>query len=128
MNEKELIRRALMGNKQAQEECIEKGILLPCPFCGNEAQLVSEEGLYTVACKDGACIANDIHPECGEAMFALEEWNTRPAPPIGRCGECKCWQRNGFDWGSCSEWYTEDNEQAFMLESDFFSSFEPREE
>ncbi len=98
MNEKELIRRALMGNKQAQEECIEKGILLPCPFCGNEAQLVSEEGLYTVACKDGACIANDIHPECGEAMFALEEW------------------------------YTEDNEQAFMLESDFCSYFEPKEE
>ena len=36
MNEKELIRRALMGEKQAQEECTAKGIVLPCPFCGKE--------------------------------------------------------------------------------------------
>ena len=34
MNNKELIRRALMGDKQAQEECTEKGIALPCPLCG----------------------------------------------------------------------------------------------
>lgn len=32
MNEKELICRALMGEKQAQEECTEKGIVLPCPI------------------------------------------------------------------------------------------------
>lgn len=128
MTDKELIRKALLGDKQAQEECTEKGIVLPCPFCGEEAQLISEKGLYTIVCKDGPCIGSDIHPEYGEAMFALEEWNTRPAPPVGRCRECKCWQRNSFDWGSCSEWYTEDNEQAFMLESDFCSSFEPREE
>lgn len=81
MNNKELIRCALMGDKQAQEECTEKGIALPCPFCGEEAQLVSEEGLYTIVCKYGPCIGSDIHPEYGEAMFALESWNTRPAPP-----------------------------------------------
>lgn len=128
MNEKELIRRALMGDKQAQEECTEKGIVLPCPFCGEEAQLISEKGLYTIVCKDGPCIGSDIHPEYGEAMFALEEWNTRPAPPVGRCRECKCWRRNGSDWGSCSKWYTEDKVQAFMLEDDFCSNFKPREE
>ena len=27
-----LVRKALMGNKQAQEECTAKGIALPCPF------------------------------------------------------------------------------------------------
>ena len=127
-DEKELIRRALMGDKQAQEECTEKWILLPCPFCGEEAQLISEKGLYTIVCKDGPCIGSDIHPEYGEAMFALEEWNTRPAPPVGRCRECKCWRRNGSDWGSCSKWYTEDKVQAFMLEDDFCSNFKPREE
>lgn len=35
-DEKELIRRALMGEKQAQEECTEKGIVLPCPICGGD--------------------------------------------------------------------------------------------
>ena len=128
MNEKELIRRALMGDKEAQEECTAKGIVLPCPFCGNEAQLVFEKGLYAVVCKDGACIASDIRPEYGELICALTDWNIRPVPPIGRCEDCKYWQRNSFDWGRFSEWYTEDNEQAFMLESDFCSSFEPREE
>lgn len=29
-----LVRKALMGNKQAQEECTAEGIVLPCPFCG----------------------------------------------------------------------------------------------
>ena len=128
MNEKELIRRALMGDKQAQGLCTAKGIMLPCPFCGGKAALVEEAGLYSICCKDGTCIGSDIRPEYGELIYAIADWNTRPAPPIGRCGECKCWQRNGSDWGSCSEWYTEDNEQAFMLESDFCSSFEPREE
>ena len=30
----DLERRALLGDRQAQEECTEKGIMLPCPFCG----------------------------------------------------------------------------------------------
>lgn len=127
-DEKELIRRALMGDKQAQEECTEKGIVLPCPFCGEEAQLISEKGLYTIVCKDGPCIGSDIHPEYGEAMFALEEWNTRPAPPIGRCGECEFYTVLGHcklhsqepdQYGSGA--YVE------MLPDDFCSYFEPRE-
>lgn len=35
----DLERRALMGDKKAQEECTEKGILLPCPYCGGQAKL-----------------------------------------------------------------------------------------
>lgn len=34
IDDNELIRRALMGDKHAQAECTEKGIVLPCPFCG----------------------------------------------------------------------------------------------
>lgn len=30
----DLERRALMGDRQAQEECTEKGIVLACPWCG----------------------------------------------------------------------------------------------
>lgn len=84
----EIERRALLGDKQAQEECIQQGIVLPCPFCGGSAELIEKDGLYSVACKDGTCIVSDIHPEYGEAMAAISDWNTRQAPPIGRCAEC----------------------------------------
>ena len=129
MNEKELIRRALMGDKEAQEECTAKGIVLPCTFCGNEAQLVFEKGLYAVVCKDGACIASDIRPEYGELICALTDWNIRPVPPIGRCGECEFYTVLGHcklhsqepdQYGSGA--YVE------MLPDDFCSCFEPREE
>ena len=30
----ELERRALLGDQEAQKECTEQGIVLPCPFCG----------------------------------------------------------------------------------------------
>lgn len=125
-DEKELIRRALMGEKQAQEECTEKGIVLPCPICGGEIKIKQ-------------CDWDMFYPYCNGCKFtfnflfdskkdAIEVVNDRPAPPIGRCGECKCWRRNGSDWGSCSKWYTEDKVQAFMLEDDFCSNFKPREE
>lgn len=124
MNDKKLIRRALMGNKQAQRECTENGIVLPCPFCGGRNIITSNWGMFRCWCPD----CHSKSEDCLNAVDAIKSWNTRPAPPIGRCGECKCWQRNGSDWGSCSKWYTEDKVQAFMLEDDFCSSFEPREE
>lgn len=124
MNNKELIRCALMGDKQAQEECTAKGIVLPCPFCGNENNIISNWGMFRVWCPHCKAKSEDTLT----TRDALKSWNARPAPPIGRCGECKCWQRNGSDWGSCSKWYTEDKVQAFMLEDDFCSYFEPKEE
>lgn len=33
-----LIRRALVGDREAQKECTKQGIVLPCPFCGGEAK------------------------------------------------------------------------------------------
>ena len=136
MNSKKLIRRALMGDKQAQEECTEKGIALPCPCCCASVDIVCvpahEHKILDLPAYQGGCFI-----ECTGCTYAisgenkkevLKAHNTRPAPPVGRCGECKCWQRNGSDWGSCSKWYTEDKVQAFMLKTDFCSSFEPREE
>jgi hypothetical protein len=134
MTEKELIRRAIMGDKKAQKECTAKGIMLPCPFCGGKATMqqdITGRESYHVVCSNVKDMCNLIAglPMWSESEEdALKVWNTRPAPPVGRCRECKCWRRNGSDWGSCSKWYTEDKVQAFMLEDDFCSNFKPREE
>lgn len=85
----ELERNALMGNAVAQKECTEKGILLPCPFCGGtgiDQGVVSSgilKGSYYFQCEDCGC---EITVNASEHL--LSAWNTRAAPPIGRCGEC----------------------------------------
>lgn len=122
MTEKELIRRALMGDKKAREECTNRAIILPCPFCGGEATLVEEAGLYSICCKDGTCIGNDIQPKYGEAMCALADWNTRPMSPIGRCVECKHYYSESPSTGYC------DNVQDVKGNTDYCSCFEPKEE
>ena len=80
----DLERRALLGDQQAQEECSQRGILLPCPFCGNKHIRISNWGMWRCWC-----------PECfGKSEDSLRErdavkhWNTRPAPLVGRCSEC----------------------------------------
>ena len=101
-----LIRKALLGDKQAQEECTEKGIALPCPCCGRvEQAIINGSAVY------------HIHADClmDARLVPLHKWNTRPAPPIGRCGECKNW--NG---GDCYR-------QELTKSEDFCSYFEPRE-
>lgn len=124
-DEKELIRRALMGEKQAQEECTEKGIVLPCPLCGNENNIISNWGMFRVWCPHCKAKSEDTLT----TRDALKSWNTRPAPPIGRCGECEFYTVLGHcklhsqepdQYGSGA--YVE------MLPDDFCSCFEPREE
>mgnify|MGYP000086060333 CR=1 FL=1 len=151
MTDKEQIRRALLGDKQAQEECTAKGIVLPCPKCLSDDVKIEGDGhniydpdtlgyldsvpdsiLYITCdncnlCSDAVVVDDEEEREDAERRL-IADWNARPAPPVGRCEECKCWQRNGSDWGSCSKWYTEDKVQAFMLKTDFCSSFDPREE
>lgn len=88
MTDKELIRRAMLGDQEAQQECTEKGIVLTCPYCGGEAIIEYDSVApfeYDVVCGD-----------CGVTLgisedknVALREWNTRPAPPVGRCKDCK---------------------------------------
>ena len=123
-DEKELICRALMGEKQAQEECTEKGIVLPCPLCGNENNIISNWGMFRVWCPHCKAKSEDTLT----TRDALKSWNTRPAPPIGRCGECEFYTVLGHcklhsqepdQYGSGA--YVE------MLPDDFCSCFEPRE-
>ena len=41
----DLVRRALLGDREAQKECTAQGIALPCPFCeGNSVKVDSKEG------------------------------------------------------------------------------------
>lgn len=73
----DLERRALLGDRQAQEECTEKGIMLPCPFCGGKPQLkynyvAQKKKQWSVQCR------------CGARFFfvdrrykAIEAWNRR---------------------------------------------------
>lgn len=129
-----LVRKALMGNKQAQEECTAKGIALPCPFCGGKATMqqdITGRESYHVACSNVKDMCNLIAglPMWSESEEdALKSWNARPAPPIGRCGECEFYTVLGHcklhsqepdQYGSGA--YVE------MLPDDFCSYFEPRE-
>lgn len=117
----ELERRALMGDKKAQEECTRQGILLPCWKCGGEAEVnelhTGGKPIYAVACKKHHCGAYGA----GSASVpkAIEFWNTRPAPPVGRCGECA----NGIldcDIITCTL------DKYNHYKHDFCSEFEPK--
>ena len=87
----ELEWRALLGDRQAQEECTRRGILLPCWKCGGEAEVnelhTGGKPIYAAACKKHHCGAYGA----GSASVpkAIEFWNTRTAPPVGSCGECE---------------------------------------
>lgn len=103
MTDKELISRALMGSQEAQRACTDKGIALPCPYCGSDklyvdapyrsddipAEMINDidcdyDGFY-VSCSCG----NYIEVEHGTFKDTLAKWNARPAPPVGRCKDCK---------------------------------------
>lgn len=90
-NNKELIHRALLGDQKVQKECTEKGIVLPCWRCGGESEIqelhTGGKPIYAVTCKKTYCGAYGCAHNTQQK--AIEYWNTRPAPPIGRCGECK---------------------------------------
>lgn len=87
----DLERRALLGDRQAQEECTRKRILLPCWRCGGEAEVkqVSTVGrpLFAVSCKKHYCGAYGCAHRTEKK--AILYWNTRPVPPLGRCKDCE---------------------------------------
>lgn len=105
----ELIRRALMGDQAAQQECTKKCIALPCPCCGKEANYVADENMVYHA------YANCI---LGGRYVPLPQWNARTAPPIGRCRECKKLKRGGAGYGWCGS-----EPKQF---DDFCSGFAPK--
>ena len=123
----DLERRALLGDKQAQEECTEKGIVLTCPCCKNESELLVEEGafdgeaprqLYYIRCKS-CFLQSGLYTS---KIAALNKWNTRSALPIGRCGECKhSWNQDEYGYINCT------NLNVIMKQDDYCSLFEPKE-
>lgn len=141
MYNKELIRKALLGDKQAQKECTEKGIVLPCPICGGEIKIKQ-------------CDWDMFYPYCNGCKFtfnflfdskkdAIEVVNDRPAPPIGRCGECKYGRKfsendsqHDFHWEEteifiiCKEPYicTKWEVKTLHKPDEYCSYFEPRED
>lgn len=129
----ELERRALLGDQEAQKECTEQGIVLPCPLCGKQPgpiRHVSNNPIlkpYAVCCGGENCrsyVMGDTPEE------AIQNWNARPAPPIGRCGTCKWFaENNNGEWYGCKLFNAilavpEDAPQS----DDYCSYYELREE
>lgn len=92
-----LVRKALLGDKKSQEECTEKGIALPCPLCGDDVTITEipahKHCIVNLPEYGGGCFIecdNCTYAISGDdVMDALRTHNARPAPPIGRCGECR---------------------------------------
>ena len=124
MTEKELIRRALLGSREAQQECTEKGIVLPCWRCGGESEIeelhTGGKPIYVVTCKKTYCGAYGC--ACSTQQKAIEYWNTRPAPPIGRCKDCFQYHSEGPGVGYCSL------DDQGREGTNFCSEFEPKED
>ncbi len=151
MNNKELIRCALMGDKQAQEKCTAQGIVLPCPCCCASVDIVCvpahEHKILDLPAYQGGCFI-----ECTGCTYAisgenkkevLKAHNARPAPPVGRCGECKYGRKfsendsqHDFHWEEteifiiCKEPYicTKWEVKTLHKPDEYCSHFEPREE
>lgn len=138
MTDKELIRRALMGDQEAQQECTRQGIVLPCPICGKESCIdildcYTAEGLdceCQIYRKESfKCVCNFLKGGCGTSIGvsktkqeALEKWNTRPAQPVGRCKDCINATNPGSNIVFC-DYFERD-----MMPDDFCSCFEPKED
>lgn len=135
----ELERRALLGDRKAQEECTRQGILLPCPLCGEQAGVKtkkSEYGLSGTIIRCNKCGLQLYSPDVkaksipgGIRNAAIENhreigfscWNTRPAPPVGHCGECA--HAKPFD----SQYRLCDVHDSYMTPDGFCSEFKPKE-
>lgn len=112
----ELERRALMGDREAQEECTRRGIVLPCPFCGSQNIVTSNWGMFRTWCQDCRGKSDDQLTQ----IDAIREWNTRLAPPVGRCGECKYYTEEAPGVGCCKD-------KSGKAEYDFCSYFSRKE-
>ena len=134
-------RRALLGDRKAQEECTRNEIVRPCPFCGGPVTVKSQKVQYglsgtIISCKK--CLVQlyssderavpthdgvrntpiEKHKEIG-----ISRWNTRQIPPIGRCGECK--HRSKHDPTVCNHPVT--GIFDMLTPEDFCSYFEPKD-
>lgn len=120
----ELERKALLGDREAQEECARQEVVLNCWRCGGSATVkelhTGGKPIYAVVCENHFCGAYGcVH---STTQKAIAYWNTRPAPPVGRCGECKHLDDTGTK-PVC--WHTG---LPLKFENDFCSYFEKGDE
>lgn len=129
----ELERRALMGDPAAQQECTEKGIVLSCPKCFKPVKVNGpEDWKPTFYDPDSGGDPYGFYCECGlafetdhyEFKEALAEWNTRTAPPIGLCLDCK---KQSFNENTGNTWCTLKKPRRKVSPLGFCSEFEPKE-
>lgn len=108
----DLERRAMLGDKQAQDECTRHGIVLACPKCFKPVKVHGPEDWEpTFYDPDSGGDPYGFYCECGVTFStnkydfkeALADWNRRLAPPIGRCGECGAYMSEGPGLGCCSD-------------------------
>ena len=120
-----------------------RGIVLPCPFCGGPATMKTQNVQYglsgtIISCKK--CMVQLYSPDQravpapagvlrnmpieNHKRIGIGRWNTRPAPPIGRCASCACWDENTCECAAAA-----DIEVAYhrYTEPDFFcGDYEPK--
>ena len=133
-----LVRKALLGDKQAQGLCTAKGIVLPCPFCGKELRerktrkwtAAKDESINRTIVEHKAKTGCHLDNWAMDKELDLESWNTRPAPPIGRCGECRHCVGVGKNQAlRCTlNSFGVEFGLDFITSESFCSYFEPREE
>lgn len=81
------IKKAMLGDKEAQNAVTDRGELLPCPICGGEVVISTRKIVYEF--KDGDSIENAetyvFCPKCRTKTESaltknklIEFWNTRP--------------------------------------------------
>lgn len=165
--DKELIRRAMLGDSEAQKECTEKNIVLPCAHCLGNGKVSFKDHLflgqnfygdkkiiYRVQVICNKCKSRGkpvftqplVNPNpyitkwgnnyaetevCKKeterflpyVLDAIYGWNTRPAPPIGKCGECALWKEEKECPGAFCCTITGMERES----NDFCSEVEPKE-
>lgn len=123
----DLEKRALMGDREAQLECTEKGIVLPCPCCSSEdISYRTSEGDYDYGLGGFRCWNCNLGQgyEFKTREEALANWNTRPAPPVPRCDECNSWcgtPGDDFIADCCLN-------ECFMESNNYCRYFNPKED
>ena len=116
----DLERRALLGDREAQEECTRQGIVLSCPFCREAKNLVVRNVCGDAFVECLRCHATSSLTSSPDT--AIKYWNTRAAPPIGRCGTCK-WAGENIEHPSNPHIFC-DQFERILLRDDFCSLYE----
>lgn len=72
----DIMKAALLGDKDAQENLMKRKRLLPCHVCGKKAKREFREGLYLFTCSDKNC--NSVIVAELDWMIGTRMWNERP--------------------------------------------------